>query len=247
MKKYKHHLFLVWLIITGVISFLLLLAWHQDILYLLFSADRSKISVAIVLLYLCVTIHCAVRSFYISSEINCFKQVESAIMSKQTLQLIVIDNNKVEVNGREVLPNGVITDYIHDLIVQTNTEQQGAETSDLAGTDHIEYYQSKLISPHEMGWFIADIMIKMGLLGTIVGFIFMLASVANITDFDVTSMQKILRHMSSGMGTALYTTLAGLVCSVWSALQYQILDRSASDLIDSMRYLTQVYILPRLR
>ncbi len=89
-------------------------------------------------------------------------------------------------------------------------------------------------------------MIKMGLLGTIVGFILMLASVSNITDFDVTTMQKILSYMSSGMGTALYTTLAGLVCSMLAATQYQMLDRSSDDLIDSIRHLTRVYVLPRL-
>lgn len=246
MKKHEHHLFLVWLIISGVISFLLLLGWHQDILHLLFATDRSKISVAIVLLYAGVTIHCAVRSFYISSELNCFKQIEAAIIGKQTLRMTITDN-KVKVNGSEVLPDCLAADYIHDLITQANAEQQDPETGEPAYPNHIECYQSKLRSPHEMGWFIADIMIKMGLLGTIIGFIFMLASVSNITDFDVTSMQKILGHMSAGMGTALYTTMAGLVCSAWAALQYQILDRGADDLITEMRYLTQVYVLPSLR
>jgi len=75
----------------------------------------------------------------------------------------------------------------------------------------------------------------------------MLGSVANITDFDVTTMQKVLKHMSSGMGTALYTTLAGLVCSMLAAAQYHMLDRSVDELIDTTKHLTQVYVLPHLK
>ena len=90
-------------------------------------------------------------------------------------------------------------------------------------------------------------MIKLGLLGTIIGFIFMLGSVANITDFDVTTMQKILKHMSIGMGTALYTTLAGLVCSMLATAQYHLLDSSVDKLIQTTKHLAQVYIIPKMK
>ena len=74
----------------------------------------------------------------------------------------------------------------------------------------------------------------------------MLGSVANIADFDVSGMQKILKHMSNGMGTALYTTLAGLTCSILSATQYHMLDRHADELIELTRHLTQVHVIPKI-
>lgn len=37
--------------------------------------------------------------------------------------------------------------------------------------------------------------------------------------------------MSSGVGTALYTTLAGLLGSVALAIQFQMLDRGAAELL----------------
>ncbi len=244
MQKHEHHLFLVWLIFTGVVFFLLILAWQEDVLYILFSTDRSRISVAISLLYFCVIIHCAMRAFNISSQINDSRNVKSMIINEKNLKLIV-SGNKVNVNEEKYLPDCLVTEYIHDLISKTNAERENPEIRN-TGSDHIEYYESKLKSPHEIGWFIADIMIKMGLLGTIVGFILMLGSVSNLKDFDVTTMQKILSYMSSGMGTALYTTLAGLICSMLAATQYQMLDRSADDLIDTIRHLTRVYVLPKL-
>jgi len=166
------------------------------------------------------------------------------IVKRKDLKLDISDDN-VKIGNDLFLPDCLVTEYIHDLINKTITERNNPDIRN-TGSDHIEYYESKLKSPHEIGWFTADAMIKMGLLGTIVGFILMLGSVSNITDFDITTIQKILSHMSSGMGTALYTTLAGLVCSMLAATQYQMLDRSSDDLIDSIRHLTRVYVLPRL-
>lgn len=243
MQKHEHHLFLVWLIFSGVIAFLLILAWQENILYQLFTTDRSKISLAIALLYCCVTLHCAMRFFYVSSQINHFGKVRMMI-ANSSKGVMSISKHTVRV-GDSLLPDCLISDYIGDLINKTSVKKNQGETSYTA-VSGIGYYEAKLKSPHDMGWFAADIMIKMGLLGTIVGFIFMLASVSNITDFDITTMQKILSHMSAGMSTALYTTMAGLVCSICAAIQYQMLDHNADDLIEAMEYLAQTYVLPEL-
>ena len=241
MQKSEHHLLLVWLIFTGLVIFLVTIGWQENIFSVLYDTDRSRISLAITILYLFVTLHCGNRIFVISTQINQFNAVES-IIRENTSVVFNIQKNKVFLNEAIVLSDCIITDYIHDLINKSDNRKETNESD----ADHIEFYESKLKAPHETGWFIADIMIKLGLLGTIIGFILMLGSVANITDFDVTTMQKILRHMSSGMGTALYTTLTGLVCSLLVSMQYQMLDSSADDLIESIRHLTRVYVLPRL-
>ena len=89
-------------------------------------------------------------------------------------------------------------------------------------------------------------MVKLGLLGTIIGFVLMLGTVSNITDFDLSTVQKILSHMSAGMGTALYTTYAGLVCSILAGVQYHMLDRGADDVIEVAKHLSSVYVVPNL-
>ena len=137
-----------------------------------------------------------------------------------------------------------MSEYIRDLHYRYNNKNSAENL--ISSTDLIEVYESRLKGPQEIGWFVSDMMLKLGLLGTIVGFIFMLGSVANIADFDVSGMQKILKHMSNGMGTALYTTLAGLTCSVLSATQYHMLDRHADELIELTRHLTQVHIIPKI-
>ena len=74
------------------------------------------------------------------------------------------------------------------------------------------------------GWFAADSVLKIGLLGTIIGFILMLAPIGELTSFDdAASLQSALAAMSAGMAVALYTTLAGLIANIILRFQFQFL------------------------
>lgn len=247
LQEGEHHLLLVWLIFTGIFIFAISVAWNEGALLLLYQSDKSYISYVISLLYFFIAIHCALRVYYISRQINDSRRVEALVRNKSDMKLRM-DGDHVHIDGHTTLPDCIVTSYIHDLLnkntIGSNTNEEQIQESN---TELIEVYESRLKGPHEIGWFSADIMIKLGLLGTIVGFIYMLGSVANITDFDVTSMQKILKHMSTGMGTALYTTLAGLTCSMLAASQYHLLDSHVDKLIHTTKHLAQVYILPVIK
>ena len=73
------------------------------------------------------------------------------------------------------------------------------------------------------GWFAADSVLKIGLLGTIIGFILMLAPIGELTSFDASSLQSALAAMSAGMAVALYTTLTGLIANIILRFQFQFL------------------------
>jgi hypothetical protein len=69
--------------------------------------------------------------------------------------------------------------------------------------------------------FMVGVMTKLGMLGTVIGFILMLSTcLGNISFQNVQSMQSVIGSMTSGMSTALVTTATGLVCSL--VLQLQI-------------------------
>jgi len=68
---------------------------------------------------------------------------------------------------------------------------------------------------YDVEWFVSEMLISLGMIGTVIGFIYMLYSVfssLNIT--DTLAVQQSLGKMAQGMGTALLTTLVGLVSSV---------------------------------
>jgi flagellar motor component MotA len=239
----EHSLLLKWLIITGLIAFSVIIAWNEGVFSLLFHIDKSRISLVIALVYLLITLHCARLTYLISSQMNMSRKVDSIIKGEEKLD-IKVDDEDIVINSTKKLPQCFMTDYIGDLYF-TNKNTSGSEEVN-SPSELIEVYESRLKGPQEIGWFVSDMMLKLGLLGTIIGFIFMLGSVANIADFDVSNMQKILQHMSNGMGTALYTTLAGLICSILSAMQYHMIDKHVDELIELTRHLTQVHVIPKL-
>ena len=81
------------------------------------------------------------------------------------------------------------------------------------------------------GWFAADAVLKIGLLGTIIGFILMLSPIATLASFDPASLQKALGEMSGGMAVALYTTLSGLIANIVLRFQYQFLADAMQKLV----------------
>ena len=75
--------------------------------------------------------------------------------------------------------------------------------------------QRKKIYDYETEWFVSEVLISLGMIGTVIGFIFMLHSVfGNLNISDTVAVQQSLGSMAKGMGTALLTTLVGLISSV---------------------------------
>ena len=75
----------------------------------------------------------------------------------------------------------------------------------------------------EIGWFIAEACLALGMIGTVTGFLLMLnGAFAEIDLSNPTSIQTSLTKMALGMSTALYTTLTGLICSL--ALKIQLVN-----------------------
>ena len=65
------------------------------------------------------------------------------------------------------------------------------------------------------GWFISESCLALGMVGTVTGFLIMLGTAfANVDVTNATTLQQALSDMATGMSTALWTTLVGLVCSL---------------------------------
>jgi len=67
----------------------------------------------------------------------------------------------------------------------------------------------------DVGWFIAESCLAIGMVGTVTGFLIMLGTAfANVDVTNAATLQQALSDMAIGMSTALWTTLVGLVCSL---------------------------------
>ena len=89
----------------------------------------------------------------------------------------------------------------------------GRKTYDLESTSVID---DKI----DVGWFIAESCLALGMVGTVTGFLYMLGTAfENIDITNATTLQDALASMARGMSTALYTTLTGLIASLIIKIQ----------------------------
>ncbi len=88
---------------------------------------------------------------------------------------------------------------------------------------------------NEVTWFYSEKAFQLGMVGTVLGFIFMLAvSFTGMTAGNNALLQKSLTSMAAGMSVALYTTATGLICGMILQVQAfnlsQYLDKKAAKL-----------------
>ena len=89
----------------------------------------------------------------------------------------------------------------------------GRKTYDLETTSVID-------DTIDVGWFVAESCLALGMVGTVTGFLYMLGTAfENIDITNATTLQDALASMARGMSTALYTTLTGLIASLIIKIQ----------------------------
>ncbi len=116
------------------------------------------------------------------------------------------------------------------LIGRFNIEMKGIEEKD--SDSKLDVLEDELSNKNALGYLIVDILLKLGLTGTVIGFILMLLPIGEIKDFDPQILQKLLSTMSGGMAVALYTTLTGLITSMMLKFQYFLIDSSLSQTLN---------------
>jgi len=86
----------------------------------------------------------------------------------------------------------------------------------------------------DLATFAAKIFLDLGMIGTVIGFIYMLATSFGSIELASTSTLKLaLQNMGTGMSTALYTTAAGLVFSVLLRIQLYPFDKLLKERADA--------------
>jgi len=224
------------LILTGLVAFGFLVAIQTGLLRTALQSDRSYLSYVILLAYGVASIQWLRHSRGLSKDRDRLATVEAGFAGTQRAHLEPTDAGVRF--GDETWQGGDLCLHLRNVLAKRETKPGDSDTSVLiaALTDVIG-------NRHASGHFVSEALLRLGLLGTIVGFILMLAPVGQMESFDPVGARTLLREMSGGMGVALYTTLCGLVTSILLKLQYQVLDTSAQDFLNRLAVLTDVHLM----
>lgn len=84
--------------------------------------------------------------------------------------------------------------------------------------------KARLEAKLDSGWFASDQCLSIGMLGTVIGFLLMMGSIA-VDNADVAAIQAMLKTMSTGMATALITTAVGMIFGNLLKLQLFLISR----------------------
>jgi MotA/TolQ/ExbB proton channel family protein len=226
---------LYWLIFTGVSAFAAVLLWHFGLIQQMVVGDRTHISSLIALLYIGASLHCLWRTLVISREDHAAQQM-AALVAKDSRR--VFDG---QIAG-DSLPERLVASHIRNLVTKARL-QSGLR---LDQTLLLRGLAGRLRGSNHFGSFASDTLMKLGLLGTIVGFIMMLAPIAGLDADNRGALKSSMTLMSDGMAVAMYTTLAGLVGSILLKIQYYMLDDATNRLFNFAVAMTEVHVVSAL-
>ncbi len=244
MSETAHNFLLRWLIFIGVIVTAAAVAWHQELFALLLENDPSRISIVILLAFVSMTGHAGWRIAELTRQLGAAHAARRLLEADGTAVLRLEGGTPTLGSGRRI-PVGWLAGHIAQLLRKFarggTAPRAPAERSQL-----LDALSQRVRGPQQFGWLVADLMIKLGLLGTVIGFILMLGAVTDVEQLDVALIQQLLTKMSGGMRVALFTTVCGLVAGTLLGIQYHLADRVADELLASITEIVEVHVVPRI-
>jgi hypothetical protein len=214
LKKHISDLiFIKWFLFFISLIIALLIMHQLGFLTLMLFNDISHISSLIIFIFFIFTLKVGMELFFIKDRylnIELFLENLSSNSKKDAVKNILYfekSNHDGDI---------IIAKYITSIITLNSNSRESKEVRNS--------FENDLTAKLETGWFVVDLLLKLGLVGTVIGFIIMLSAITEIENFDFTLMNTLLQNMSDGMKVALYTTLTGLVTSILLSMQYKYLE-----------------------
>jgi hypothetical protein len=225
---------LLWMIFTGLSIFAAVVLWRYGLIHLMVTSDRTYISTLITVLYIITCGHCFWRTRAIAREGEIARRCRTILSAPG-------GTNVLDQDAR-ALPGGLVTDHIRSLVKKAEAQAGGRIDQTLL----LRSLADRLRGSNGFGAFVSDTLMKLGLLGTIIGFIIMLAPIATLDAADKAAMKSSMGWMSDGMAIAMYTTLAGLIGSILIRIQYYMLDAATQRVFSDAVILTETHVTPAL-
>lgn len=205
-------IFVLWLAFSGLLLFAGYLLFEKGVWASLLSADPTYLTALIVVLFISATTWVGFRAKKLATEYEQFAEFEKQLEQHPNLAQEWLTHHQPS--------------WAHELFV--SIQSKGS-----AWRDHsklIDLLAEKASAPHEMTWWLNGVLLKLGLLGKVIGFSIMALQLGAMDSFDSGQTSAVLKTLTGGLGIALLTTMTGLTANILLGIQLMRLDRYADAL-----------------
>jgi hypothetical protein len=235
----RHLLLLKGLLIWMVVGVAVLAAWHYGLLQEAWRADSTGLSLGITMVFAGAALRGSWHVLRLSRALNHLWDVERLVQPNGSAP----GNRIGGAQPTSKLPDGCVAEHVRHLQIKARL---GGGRMGLDQSLLLDALEADLRRGQEFGWFVADLLLSLGLLGTVIGFILMLGPISGLDTTDESALKGALAAMSGGMAVALYTTLTGLVGGMLLKVQGFLLDGAVQELVGRTTRLTEVFVLPAI-
>ena len=218
-NRHIDNIFIYWIYFVSLIVISIYIMESFNLISTIFRDDISYISSLIAAIFL----------FYLT--------LGGYYLYKLRDALYFLDSNK------DITRDNVFVVIYNDFRVLYSEKNNEVNTSQMFLTNLQsirDEFKAKLYEFVDNGFFVADLLLKLGIVGTVIGFIIMLSSLSTIDEMNLSKMNNLLLSMSSGMKVALYTTLSGLIGSILLTIQNNFLENKINIFISKVLS-TEIY------
>lgn len=224
-----------WILLAGLVGLGAVILYDYGYLGYLYAADTSGICILITVLFVAFSAYCLSVIISFSHELRVATFVSQALSRNEA---VTIEGEAVRVGGRLLPATRLVTEHVLDLLLKRARDAE-AEPGVL-----LDSFISQLRSRTRFGVYASDVLYKLGMLGTVIGFIQMLGTIGGMGEFTTEALRDSLQSMTGGMGTALLTTIAGLVCGLILRVEFNLADSVAADVVKKTVRIGDIYLAP---
>jgi hypothetical protein len=219
-------LFMQWWAFLGLLLFVTVLLGRHNVWIILKDADPTGITLVILAIFSGATLWCGHRC----QVLGCERRALDSWIASFPRHL-------------QGLPAGAGGARRHVADYLTGVARKRA-AGDVENAQLTEVFAERMHGPSESAWWVNGTLIKLGLLGKVIGFSILALQISQIENFDPSQAQTLLKSLTGGLGVALLTTAVGLVSNIILGFQLVRLDRCADGILADALYFVETE-LPR--
>jgi hypothetical protein len=214
-------LLMQWCAFFGALLFVAVLLGRHNVWLILKDADPTGITMTIIAVFVGGTLWCGRRCYLLGEERRALEAWIAGLPARRRGVPALASNAR---------------HHASDYLEAVSRKRAHGETENAQLTD---VFAERLHGPSESAWWVNGILIKLGLLGKVIGFSILALQISQIESFDPSQTQTLLKSLTGGLGVALLTTAVGLVGNIVLGFQLVRLDRCADAILADALYFVE--------